>query len=196
MMNAPARTTELIRPSRLFGVGRPGCRPTVVRAAKVVTFEQMCERFIAGHEAGWRNLKHRQQWRNTLKTYVYPIIGAVPVQGIDTGLAMKVVEPIWTKLPETGSRVRGRCEQVWDAAKAQKLCSGENPFDWKTLKHLLPTKTRMHKVKHHAAVPYRELPMLLKKSASAEQHQRRGVGIYDLDGREEQRGPRGTAVRI
>jgi hypothetical protein len=83
-----------------------------------------------------------------------------------------------------------------NAGKARKLGRGENSFDWKTLKHLLPTKTKMHKVKHHAAVPYRELPTLIKKSASAEQHQRRGVGIYDLDGREEQRGPCVTAVRI
>jgi integrase len=134
----------------------------VVRAAKVVTFEQMADRFIAAHEAGWRNLKHRQQWRNTLKTYVYPVIGALPLQEVDTALAMKILEPLWLTKPETGSRVRGRCEQVWDAAKAQKLCSGENPFDWKTLKHLLPAKAKIHKVKHHAAVPYREIPALME----------------------------------
>ena len=60
-----------------------------VRAAKVVTFEQMAERFIALHEAGWRNPKHRQQWRNTLKTYVHPVIGKLPLEEIDTALAMK-----------------------------------------------------------------------------------------------------------
>ena len=134
-----------------------------VQAAKVVTFEQMGERFIASHEAGWRNPKHRQQWRNTLKTYVYPVIGPLPLQEIDTALAMKILEPLWHAKPETGSRVRGRCEQVWDAGKAQKLCNGENPFDWKTLKHLLPAKNKIHKVKHHAAVPYREVPALMKR---------------------------------
>jgi integrase len=133
-----------------------------VQAAKVATFEQMGERFIASHESGWKNAKHRQQWRNTLKTYVYPVIGPLPLQEIDTALAMKVLEPLWHSRPETGSRVRGRCEQVWDAAKAQKLCSGENPFDWKTLKHLLPAKTKIHKVKHHSAVPYREIPALME----------------------------------
>src|SRR5262249_41024294 len=131
--------------------------------AKVATFEQTAERFIASHETGWRNPKHRQQWRNTLKTYVYPIIGELPVQEIDTALAMEILEPLWPTKSETASRVRGRCEQVWDAAKAQKLCSGENPFDWKTLKHLLPAKTKIHKVKHRAAVPYREIPVLMEK---------------------------------
>jgi integrase len=132
-----------------------------VQAAKLVTFEQMAERFIASHEAGWRNPKHRQQWRNTLRTYVYPVIGELPVQEIDTALAMKILEPLWRTKLETASRVRGRCEAIWDAAKAQKLCSGENPFDWKTLGHLLPAKTKIHKVAHHAAVPYRELPPLM-----------------------------------
>jgi integrase len=134
-----------------------------VEAAKVVTFEQMAERFIASHESGWKNAKHRQQWRNTLKTYVYPVIGELPVKEIDTALAMKILEPLWRTKPETASRVRGRCEQIWDAAKAQKLCSGENPFEWKTLKHLLPAKTKIHKVEHHAAVPHGEIPGLMEK---------------------------------
>jgi integrase len=140
-----------------------------VAAAKLVTFEQMAERFIASHEAGWRNAKHRQDWRNSLKSYVYPQIGALPLPAIDTALAMRVLEQsldgttFWLARPETASRVRGRCEQVWGAGKAQKLCSGENPFDWKTLRHLLPAKSRIHKVEHHAAVPYREIPALMHK---------------------------------
>jgi hypothetical protein len=91
----------------------------------------------------------------TLKTYVYPHIGALPAQAIDTALAMRVLQQrldattFWQARPETASRVRGRCEQIRDAAKAQKLCGGENPFEWKTLKHLLPAKTKIHKVEHH-----------------------------------------------
>jgi integrase len=91
----------------------------------------------------------------------------LPVQEIDTALAVRVLQQpldgttFWLARPETASRVRGRCEQIWDAARAQKLCSGENPFDWKTLKHLLPAKTKIHKVEHHPAVPYRKLPTLM-----------------------------------
>jgi integrase len=135
----------------------------VVEAARMVTFAEAAERFIVAHEAGWRNPKHRQQWRNTIATYVNPAIGELPVQAVDTALAVKILAPIWTAKPETASRVRGRCEQVWAAAKAQKLCSGENPFDWKTLKHLLPAKSKVRAVKHHAAVPYREMPVLMGK---------------------------------
>jgi len=61
----------------------------------------MAEEFIGRNEAGWRNAKHRQQWRNTLASYVYPILGELPVTAIDSGLVIQVLEPIWTEKPET-----------------------------------------------------------------------------------------------
>src|SRR5262249_47405294 len=64
--------------------------------------------YINAHEAGWRNPKHRQQWKNTLATYGSPVVGKLPVSAVDTGLVLKVLEPIWSRKPETASRVRGR----------------------------------------------------------------------------------------
>ena len=60
------------------------------------------------HEAGWRNAKHIAQWRATLATYAYPVIGEIAVGEVDTGLVLKIVESIWTTKPETASRLRGR----------------------------------------------------------------------------------------
>ena len=74
---------------------------TKLAAASTMTFKECGKAYIAAHEAGWRNAKHRQQWRNTLDTYVYPVIRAFPVQAIDTALVMKILEPIWTAKPET-----------------------------------------------------------------------------------------------
>jgi hypothetical protein len=54
-----------------------------VQAAKTVTFGQIGERHILTNDPSWRNPKHRQQWRNTLKTYVYPVIGQLQMQEID-----------------------------------------------------------------------------------------------------------------
>jgi len=66
------------------------------------TFKESAERLIASMEAGWRNeKKHIAQWRNTLKTYAYEELGKRPVQSIDTGHVLKVLEPTWTKKPET-----------------------------------------------------------------------------------------------
>src|SRR6516162_1140250 len=76
--------------------------------AKDRTFRECAAEFIDKNRAGWRNAKHRQQWENTLKTYVYPKLGDLPVSAIDTGLVVEVLDPIWTDKPETASRVRGR----------------------------------------------------------------------------------------
>ena len=95
--------------------------------AKGRIFRECATEFIEKNRAGWRNAKHRQQWENTLKTYVYPKLGDLPVSAIDTGLVVEVLDPIWTDKPETASRVRGRIEAVLDAATVRGFRQGPNP---------------------------------------------------------------------
>jgi integrase len=122
------------------------------------TFRDCAERLIASHEGSWRNPKHRAQWRSTLATYAYPVMGSVAVQSVDTGMVLKVLEPIWQTKSETASRVRGRIEAVIDWAKARGIRNGENPARWKGhLDHLLPAPSKVRKVRHHAALPYTEI---------------------------------------
>lgn len=131
---------------------RAGAR---VEAAKAMNFAECAERYIAAHRAGWKNDKHAAQWPATLATYVYPVFGNLPVEAIDTALVMKAVEPIWAEKPETASRVRGRIESVLDWATARGYRQGENPARWRGhLDKLLPKKTRVRQVEHHAALPY------------------------------------------
>lgn len=133
-----------------------------VEAAKAVTFKDVATQFIASHELGWKNPKHRQQWRNTLETYVYPAFGHLPPAQIDTALVMKVLAPIWPVKPETASRVRGRIEVILDAAKTQGLRTGENPALWKGhLANLLPAKKKVRRVRHHPALPYEAIPAFM-----------------------------------
>ena len=131
-------------------------------AAKAISFKQCAESYIASHRAGWRNGKHAGQWGGTLSTYAYPIIGALPVQAVDTSLVLKVLEPIWTAKPETASRVRGRLESILDFAKVRGERDGENPARWRGhLDKLLPAHSKVRQVEHHAALPYAELPAFL-----------------------------------
>jgi integrase len=90
------------------------------------------------------------------------VIGALPVQAVDTGLVLKVLEPIWTVKPETAGRVRQRIESVLDFAKVRGYRDGENPARWRGhLDKLLPARSRVRQVEHHAALPYAELPAFL-----------------------------------
>jgi integrase len=127
-------------------------------SASAMTFRDCGETYIASHQAGWKNPKHAKQWPATLEAYVYPLIGALPVQAIDTGLVMKCVEPIWTVKPETASRVRGRIESILDWAKSRGYRDGENPARWRGhLENLLPKKSKVSRVEHHPALPYAEM---------------------------------------
>jgi integrase len=132
--------------------------------ARTTSFKECAERLIAAHEAGWRNAKHRQQWRSTLGTYAYPVLGHLPVGAVDTGLVMEVLEAIWTRKPETAGRVRGRIEAVLNWAKANGLRSGENPAAWRGhLDQLLPARSKVRRVEHHPAIPYGELPAFMQE---------------------------------
>ena len=71
----------------------------------VWTFERCAKEYIDAHAPSWKNAKHADQWRNTLSQYAHPVLGHIPVEEIDTGLIMRVIEPIWLKKTETASRV-------------------------------------------------------------------------------------------
>jgi integrase len=136
-------------------VGRDQAR---LAAAKAMTFKACAEAYMAAHQAGWRNPKHRAQWAATLNTYVYSHFGDLPVHAVDVGLVMKAVEPIWTEKPETASRVRGRIEAVLDWATARGYRRGENPARWRGhLENLLPAPSKVRRVEHHAALAYQEI---------------------------------------
>jgi integrase len=130
--------------------------------AQAMTFTEAAKQCIASHSAGWRNAKHGAQWITSLATYAEPVIGRLPVQAIDTALVLKVLEPIWTTVPETASRVRGRVEAVLDWASARGLRQGENPARWKGhLSKLLPARSKVRAVRHHAALPYAEIAQFM-----------------------------------
>ncbi len=124
-----------------------------------MTFRQCAEKYIASHESGWRNDVHRRQWPSSLERHVYPVIGDLPVHSIDTALVTKVIEPIWTSIPETASRVRGRIESILDWAKVRGFRMGDNAARYRGhLDKMLPARAKVRRVEHHAALPYAELP--------------------------------------
>jgi integrase len=126
--------------------------------ARAMTFEQCAETYIAAHRPGWRSARHASHWTNTLKAYAYPVFGALPVPQVDVALVMKVLEPVWTTKTATASRLRGRIEAILDWAATRGHRQGENPARWKGhLENLLPKSSKVHKVRHHPALPYQEM---------------------------------------
>jgi integrase len=133
-----------------------------LEAARTITFEAASKAYYESHEASWKNAKHRQQFLNTLKTYVFPKIGKLPVADIDTGLVLKCIEPIWQHKTETANRTRGRIEAVLDWATVRGYRKGDNPARWRGhLSEVLPARGKIQKTNHHAALPIDEVPAFM-----------------------------------
>jgi len=134
-----------------------------LEAAQAISFSDAANRYIETHRPSWRNDKHAAQWQNTLNTYAAPIFGNVSIQEIETRLVLKVLEPIWSTKPETASRIRGRIESVLDWATARGYRRGDNPARWRGhLDKILPRRSMVRKVKHHAALPYTDIPEFME----------------------------------
>lgn len=145
-----------------------GIDPLASRAAAkatarpVATFAQVAEMYLTAHAPAWRSETHRRQWHQTLDDYVLPALGAKPVAAVDVGDVMAIVEPIWHSKPETATRVRQRIEAILDYATARGWRTGENPARWKGhLENLLPGRAKVAPVKHHAAMPWQDVPAFM-----------------------------------
>lgn len=134
-------------------------RAKLAEKGRTITFRQCAKSYIALHEDSWKNNKHRAQWDSTLETYAYPVIGDMCVRDVDSASIMKVIEPLWGTKTETASRVRGRIEAILDYATASGFRTGDNPA--RHVVAALPKRSRVQKVKHHAALPYQELPQFM-----------------------------------
>jgi integrase len=139
---------------------------------EVPAFGKAADDYLAAHEGGFRNDKHKAQWRMTLTRYCEPI-RSTPVDAIDTEAVLSVLKPLCTRAPETASRLRGRIEAVLDAAKARCFIDRNqaNPARWKGhLDKLLPKRTTLSRG-HHAAMPYAKVPAFIaglrQRSATA-----------------------------
>ncbi len=126
----------------------------------VPTFGESADTYVEAMRPSWRNEKHAAQWVMTLTRYAEPMRGK-PVDEITTQDMLDVLQPLWQRTPETAERLRGRIENVLDAAKARGHRSGENPARWRGhLDQLLPKRQRLSRG-HHKALAYDALPAFM-----------------------------------
>ncbi len=152
-----------------LGVKAAGKLERKLEQARRFTFRQCAERFIEAQKAGWKCQKHQKQWESTMEMYAFPVFGNLPIAEIDTSMVLKTLEPIWKEKPETASRVRGRIERILDYARVREYRAGDNPARWRGhLDTLLPARSKIARVKHFPALPWRELSAFMKAVANRE----------------------------
>jgi integrase len=142
----------------------------VAEAARSVTFGEVATDYYRVRSSTW-NLKHAAQWRASVLGLTLtgkPAEGdyckalrPLPVAQIDTPVVLSVLKSSWHDKTETLSRVRARIAAVLDYAKACGYRTGDNPASWDVIGKLLPSRSKVRKVEHYAAVPYVELPAFM-----------------------------------
>lgn len=144
------------------------------RIASGVTWGDTYDALIESLKPSWKTDAQENQWRQTLTDYG-PARETL-VKDVDTAAALACLRPLWNGKTETATRLRGRCERVWDYAKVSGTVVGENPFRWKGhLDKLLPKAAKVAKRRHFAAMPYSDLLTFLPALAAED-----GIGSKAL----------------
>lgn len=134
------------------------------RNASKPSFEQAASRFIESEAHRWRSRKHHQQWISTLTTYVYPSIGARPVDSVTREDVVAILAPIWTSKHETARRIRGRIEAVMAWAATNGHRTDANPARWsRPLQDRLPRPAEVHGSRSLPAMAFEDLPRFIAR---------------------------------
>ena len=153
------------------------------------TFRAAATALMDSKRSGWRNAKHAAQWLATLEAHAFPVIGDLPVAAVGTDEVLRVLRPIWERIPETASRVRQRIEAVLDAARVKGWRTGENPARWKG--HLageLPQPRKVKRVRHRPALAWQDCERLHGGSDRARRYLGAGASLRDPDCGADRRG--------
>jgi integrase len=161
LAEARDKAYQLRRGLRLEGIDpieeKRAAKPQPVR---LITFAEVAERYVEKFSATWSNAKHSYQWRQTLGSYINPVIGKMAVADVDTAAILEALNPIWLSKAETASRCRGRIESILNFATSNKMREGDNPARWRGhLENVLPKRSSVAsaRVVHYSALPYDQL---------------------------------------
>lgn len=155
---ADARRKALeLRQQRLSGVDPRAAKQSARAASKRrtalrLTFREAAETYIKTHEGAWRGARTANDWRQTMRDYAEPVIGAFDVADVETDHIVSILSPIWTTKHKTACNVRSRIENILDWAATRGSRSGLNPARYDGhIEHLI--------AKHvHVTVPRPSLP--------------------------------------
>lgn len=134
------------------------------KAAGIPTFSVAVKKVHAENAPNWKNPKHAAQWINTLETYANPAFGNRSVADVDAAAVRDCLAAIWLEKPETARRLRQRINTVidWAVGKGYREVGLALPVIDKAL-----PKQRA-KPKHHAALPYSDIPAFMPKLRESE----------------------------
>ena len=134
--------------------------------AALPTFEECADAYVTEHRDSWSK-KHRAQWRSTLQTYAYPVIGKLTIAEIKPSHIHDLLRPIWIEKRVTANCVRGRIETMIARNIDINDLDFRNPAELtRQLREKLPRRSK-RVIRHHPALPYAEAPQFMTALSGA-----------------------------
>jgi integrase len=133
------------------------------RSRKVVpSFETAARDCYEAMKEGWKNQRHAS-WIASLENHVFPLIGARPINELDSPAVVEVLSPIWLDIPDTARRILQRIGAVLDFAHIKGWLLEE--VSLRSVRKGLPRQ--VEKAGHLEAMPYADVPSLMHRLATA-----------------------------
>ena len=136
-------------------LARQGEDPVIVRKREQEppTFGEAVEAVIALNQGRWKDGgRTAEQWRNSMRDYVFPSMEHIRVSDIISRDVMKVLGPIWTKKPGMADKIKVRISMTLDWSISQ------NYRETNPVMALSKTLKRDDRNKRHfKSVPYQDV---------------------------------------
>ena len=134
------------------------------------TFADFVKTFVENNKSLWKSEKSAPQFLSSMTAYACPVIGKKTPKEVTREDLVEILTPIWLTKMETANRVQMRIANVLDyAAIIENETERDNPAKLRPyLITVLPTRPKKTTVKHHAAMPYADVPGFWRELASME----------------------------
>jgi len=134
-------------------------REAEAQKERVPTFGQVADAYLKTHRNDWSNPKRAFQWKHALTVHAKRL-RPIPVDRITRQHVLDVLDPLWTKFPETAQRLRARIQVVLEAATHDGWVQGVNVAAWAGLKGRLAKPPKLVRG-HHPSLPHADLPAFM-----------------------------------
>jgi integrase len=136
------------------------------------TFAEAAEQVLKARSTGWKKSWEDRSTSEAdwIKSYVKDAkaLRSRPIDEIDVDDIKKVVAPFWDKGQHvTARRLLNRIELAIEYALAHGWRTGDNPAAWRRFQFIAPAQPKNGK-KHHAAVPWKDMPEFMAKLRAAD----------------------------
>jgi integrase len=138
------------------------------------TFDQVVDEYVDERLASTST--HRKQQFSYQRPKYLGKIGAMPIEKIDTKIILDILQKLWTEKNPTAVVLHSHLKCIFELAITKGYYTHDNPAAWSRLKPVLRPSRNVHRAKHHASLPYKDMGRFMATLRPWEDKSGRGHG--------------------